>query len=252
MQQAAVLGKTFTLDGLAAVSGLGHEPICRDARRRWPARSSSPSRPIRAPRSAASTASCRTWCARSPATPSAGASASACTWPPPITSPCSAATSWPRSSPPTGSTRTACCRTIPMPPSCATPPAPTSCAPPTGPRRSPPPRRPSGSSPRPSISSPTVPGRRPCTSGPACWRSRRARSQTPRSSSRGRSRSTSAPATRPAGGPGARPPRRRALPAGPRRGGGAPRWRTPTPCSPTGPATPTWPTWPPSSAGWPG
>jgi tetratricopeptide (TPR) repeat protein len=29
VQQAAVLGKTFTLDGLAAVSGLGHEPISK-------------------------------------------------------------------------------------------------------------------------------------------------------------------------------------------------------------------------------
>ena len=48
VQQAAVLGKTFTLDGLAAVSGLSR--ATRSPRRSpaWRARSSSPCRPIRA------------------------------------------------------------------------------------------------------------------------------------------------------------------------------------------------------------
>ena len=93
VQDAAVLGKTFQVDGLAAVSGLGRGSSSRSggaaAQGDLHGR-----RTIRDRRTRASTASSRSCCAPSPTRRSAGATARPATWPPPGTwSPCRPGTS---------------------------------------------------------------------------------------------------------------------------------------------------------------
>ena len=83
---AAVLGKTFTSQALAALSGLESDEAGGASHRRWcDARCSGCSR-TRALRSRASTRSCRTCCGTSPTRPCRSESGGRSTWRPPSTS----------------------------------------------------------------------------------------------------------------------------------------------------------------------
>ena len=106
VQDASVLGQTFTRAALAALAGLTPRRARAPPARRSSGASCSTSRSIRARRSAASTASSSRSSARSPTARSPGASAQAATWRRPATSRRSATTSWrapwpPTTSPPT-------------------------------------------------------------------------------------------------------------------------------------------------------
>ena len=106
LQDGAVLGKTFTRDALAALSGIAEARARAPARRRSCARRCSACRPTRARRSTASTASCRTSSATSPTRRCRSASARAGISPPPSTSRAASPatrTRWSRCSPRTTS-----------------------------------------------------------------------------------------------------------------------------------------------------
>ena len=94
VSDAAVLGQSFTLAGLSAVSGTAEASSSRGCARSSGA-SCSPSRPIRAPPSAGSTRSSRRSSARSPTTRSRSATARLAIWPPHGSSRASGPTRWP-------------------------------------------------------------------------------------------------------------------------------------------------------------
>ncbi len=95
VSDAAVLGQSFTLAGLAAVSGIARARPRATACGPWCAASCCPSRRTRAARSGASTRSSRRSSGRSPTTRSRGPTASAAISPRPGSSRASRPTSWP-------------------------------------------------------------------------------------------------------------------------------------------------------------
>ena len=168
LEDASVLGKTFTVRGLASVSGTDEETLERSsplsfARRSWP------SRPTPSPRSAGSTSSCTPSCNASRTTRFRGRSARLAISPSLHTSRLTLVRTIPRSSRSSRritSRPTARHRTTTMPVPSRRWPGTASPGRPSGRRRSPRTRR-------PSAISPTPPGSRASlTSGPSSLRAR--------------------------------------------------------------------------------